>query len=703
MMRVALPLLTLLVVGCSSPRSTTAQSSWPSGFEARPEAAPVLDEGGVAYAIPFTGGFYAPLPQLADLAGDATPDLAVAVGGAAIEVYEAGPDGFRLADPRLGGITPGPWFRFVDADGDGDLDLFTRGAPAQVRYYERTASGLELRADPLRAVDGVPVLVEDSSVPSWGDLDGDGDPDLLAGKADLGTVTHYRHDGVADGVPQYAFTTDTYEDLQIFEGSPTCTGTALHGANATALADLQGGAALDFFWGDFFSERLYFFLNTGTVTDPAFELTSDAYPSGPGTPGGQNAPTFADRDGDGDLDLVVGVLGGLCQTEDTPTDNLVAFENTGTPTAPAFRRESTRVIRSVDVGRRSVPAFADLDGDGDLDLVVGDGNSDSDLTLFLNDGTATAPAFRLADEDWLALEYDFGGYAPAFGDLDADGDLDLLVGALNGRLALLRNTGSATDPQYALEDLRAFGVDSGQYSRPSLGDLDGDGDLDLISGDANGRVALYRNTGTASEPAFETESNGTPTAADVAWLEGLGLPRDIGEESAPDLADVDADGDLDVLIGERTGTVRLFENTGGPSSPAFVEREPLAPRRRTAAPRAVDLFGGGPVIVAGSDAGGLLLWAPTGSSAGEPSPSGEVGLRLEAYPNPSSGRISLRLSEPAAGRYVVQDAIGRTIAQLAGPEWDGTQSGLPVAGGRYWVRFEGEGGESATASVTLLR
>ena len=69
-------------------------------------------------------------------------------------------------------------------------------------------------------------------------------------------------------------------------------------------------------------------------------------------------------------------------------------------------------------------------------------------------------------------KYDFGAYAPVFVDIDNDADLDLFVGGFNGRLAFLRNTGSSTNPVYALEEERFQNIDVGQYIRPSFGDVD---------------------------------------------------------------------------------------------------------------------------------------------------------------------------------------------------------------------------------------
>ena len=146
--------------------------------------------------------------------------------------------------------------------------------------------------------------------------------------------------------------------------------------------------------------------------------------------GDASAPTFADLDNDGDLDLVVGEWDG----------DLLYYENTGTPNQPNFTERTgyANPLGYVDLFGRSIPTFADLDDDGDLDLVMGEW--DGDTHYYENTGTHSQPTFRIRFGDanpLVGVEADEDS-ALTFADLDDDGDLDLVVGEWDGTLILLR-------------------------------------------------------------------------------------------------------------------------------------------------------------------------------------------------------------------------------------------------------------------------
>ncbi len=256
---------------------------------------------------------------------------------------------------------------------------------------------------------------------------------------------------------------------------------------------------------------------------------------GPGT--GANsapAPGLGDLDDDGDLDLMAGHWDGT----------VTGLRNTGTLAVPVWTSEPAWDIP--DLGQSTIPSIGDLDDDGDLDLIIAERNSGRGIA-YQNNGTSASPAWS-RNAGWDIVGAPGSDPKVSLGDLDADGDLDGLQCSHPGGAGCLtvRNTGNATVPVWSLEAPWLTGFNR---PTPELGDLDGDGDLDAMIGDNNGRVHAYRNTGTAQVAAW---------TAHVPWDLVLAGGR---VNSA--LGDLDSDGDLDLLVGEHTvGTTTAYRNIG---------------------------------------------------------------------------------------------------------------------------------------------
>lgn len=605
-------LCTIAGACASAPAGTDTQPGQGDGGQPGPDdggwqrsVAPftVLDENGREYAHPFLGGFDVPRPQFIDIDGDSDLDLFVQersndlihfenTGSAAVPRYEWRSDRYRDIDI-------GEWYRFIDMDGDGDYDMIAEWPYSYVRLYRNAGSAAQPRlvpeADTLRDSQGRAIFADRQNIANAADIDCNGLMDLFIGRVD-GTITRYEETTQADGgVPRFRFVTDRFEGIEIVAA---LSGSTRHGANSMYFADVDGDADLDLFWGDFFEAGVLFIRNQGTCPNPNLRGEPEPLRRADGDTirtSGYNVPILADIDSDGDLDLFVGIIGGAFNPNTTAADNFHFYERTDS----GFALRTTRFLAGIDVGSESTVALADIDGDGDLDMLTGSkidrhAAQRAQLYVFRNDGSAHEPRFSMADTLDLADSYH---YAPAAADLDGDGRVDLLLGTWNDGVLFFTNDGSPQQPQWVQDTTRTIRLTRGSNTTPALVDIDGDGDLDLFVGEASGTLNFYRNTGSAAAPRFELVSD---------EFDGI----DVGRRSHPSFVDLDADGDLDLVVGREEGGGVVFRNDGTRADPRFVRDDALLlPLPPLASPIFTDLDGDGrPELLSGNLSGGVYYF-----------------------------------------------------------------------------------------------
>jgi|GEM_PF-1343335 len=382
---------------------------------------------------------------------------------------------------------------------------------------------------------------------------------------------------------------------------------------------------------------------------------------------GYSVPSFAHWDDDGLPDLIVGEGSGLY------TGRVRVYLNTGSPSAPAFGGYFYAQSEGADL---TVPGGGCLglyprvvywDGDGRKDLLVG--QADGRIRIFLNTATDAEPefdggTFLTFGEPGAKVEMNVGyRAAPTAVDWDSDGVRDLAVGALDGKLHLFINEGTTSEPdfrveQFAQENSSDLVVPSSRLS-PQVLDLDDDGKKDLLAGNTNGQVLLYSNVGTDAAPVF---SGYAPVEADGVPIDLPGTPR-----SRIFVCDWTGDGLHDVLVGAGDGLVRLYQGFD-PTAVAWAGgAEP--PRR-------------------------ALLGSP--------------------YPNPFNPQVTIPfvLSGAQEVSISVYDVEGRLLARLAeGLYGSGSQAlswrglgpdGQVLPSGVYFLRMEGAGVRETT-KLLLLR
>ena len=222
--------------------------------------------------------------------------------------------------------------------------------------------------------------------------------------------------------------------------------------------------------------RIQLYRNDGGGASGDFVFASPDLVGTPIYAGSNVRIALTDIDGDNDLDLFGGQDNG----------RILLFRNTGTAFSPAFTFE-TDFFDSIDVGYQAAPAFADVNGDGEKDLLVGEYNSGVHLFLRTPVGPRQfAAADTLRNTTGTIIKPPGIFFVPGPGDLDGDGDIDLLLGCSNDLFVLVRNIGTSSAPQFVVESADYLPGADLWFRTPALADIDGDGDLDLSSATTRG-------------------------------------------------------------------------------------------------------------------------------------------------------------------------------------------------------------------------
>ncbi len=671
---------------------------------------------------PLTGGINTPQVSKADFNNDGLLDLYIFDRSGNVSIVYLNDGIANQAEytyaPRYAENFPDlvDWVLLRDFNQDGAMDIFTAartpgisGAEVLRGYYEDDElkfapfyfPQFQFNVIPFRLGNGsfTNLYVSSQDLPAIDDIDGDGDLDIISFGVNGGYMEYFTNQSVEDGfgVDSLSFDRETDCFGGVFEdGLSTCVCLPIEaGACCTGLTDLQGdtrhaGSTILTFdndgdgdkevvLGDISFDALTMLENGGSP-DMATMVDQDCnYPSTdvpvdlPSFP----AAFFVDINNDGKRDLLA-APNSPRRVEDF--FNLWYYRNDGTDAAPSFnfQRRDLLTHNTIDMGSGSSPVFVDFDQDGLEDIIVGTNTfyqpfneRDPRLFLYRNTGTATNPAFTLFDEDYLDFSQfasNAWGFAPTFGDLDGDGDLDMVVGYQDGSLFYGENTAGAGNTFQFTITPNYLGIDVGQNSTPTLVDINRDGALDLVIGERNGNLNYLPNIGTPTNPIFQPVHDAAPNNPFFGEVDVAAFGFDIGM-SAPIF--IDFGGSYTLFAGSNLGNIYRYDDIDNNLDGAFnLVDDTYGDNVRVGEESRInmtDIDGDGVLdLLLGNFRGGLNFYQTDlnidGTVGNEDLSEGPA---FQMVPNPANDYVELRMEAFTGELYEIElfDLLGRTVFQ----------------------------------------
>ncbi len=681
----------------------------------------------ISLANPWAGGLNSPQWSAVDLNNDEKLDLYIFERGANVHLtfLNVGNDGESkyVFAPQYAANFPYCefWALLRDYNRDGKMDIFAcaadEGIPG-IKVYTGAFQNNELVFERYEVGDFFDVITVPSSgeltnllvnypdLPAIDDLDGDGDLDVLALNSGISAVHYFENLAIENG-----YTDDTLlfklkdecwgkfaigQLVQSLNLSPSPTECApgfappgeieergnLHGGATLCTFDEDNDGDKELLLGDLLYENVIRAKNSGTPEE-AYVMEQDTfYPSYDNSVELDLFPGcfYLDLDNDGNRDLIVSPN----ETKTAQDVNCAWFyKNVQTDELPVFEQlqKNFLVGGMIDLGSGAAPAFFDYNADGLMDFVVGNGDrytgdfsvKDAFLQLFENTGTPTEPKFELVNANWLnfnqfsSIEQPPYAFSPTFGDMDSDGDLDLLVGERYGTIFFVQNNGGAGNP-VNFGSIQPFWKDIvvGSHSTPFVADLNKDGLPDLVIGERQGNVNFLPNIGAIGNPAFHPDADEAPNNKDFGNVSTRQPGYSTGY-SAPMVLDFPNVSYL--LSGSELGYIEMYvinpDSLAGGTFDVFDETLGGLRLGRETHLSMVNLDGDMflDALIGNSRGGVGLFGSPITIEGTVGSKEALPSLEVNIFPNPAGQQLWVKLPpNTPAFEYKVMNALGQLVA-----------------------------------------
>ncbi|MEO5643452.1 MAG: T9SS type A sorting domain-containing protein [Bacteroidia bacterium] len=635
------------------------------------------------------------------------------------------------------------WALLRDYNCDGKMDIFTCTI-AGFSIYRNTstlASGLQFQLESaIVNTDRSPnsshfignLFVSQVDVPAIRDIDGDGDLDVLTFENGGNKVEYHKNMsieryGICDSIEYITstncwgeFTENATNSLVVFnttcppvpiaqdENSAAEHSTA-HSGSCIECIEVDNDGDQDILLGDLSNPQITFLRNGGTNTYALMDMQDDSFPSydvmldldvyGCGF--------HLDVNNDGKKDIL------FSPNAPNTSENFhssVYYRNTNTNTDVQVTYVQSGFLQDsmLDFGEGTYPVFFDYDNDGDKDLFIGNygyyqtaGPYESKIALLKNTGTSTSPVYTLITRDFANIHANYPsitGMAITFGDLDGDGDKDMIIGDFTGALNYFEKQPGPAD-NFVFITSTYQSIDIGNFAAPQLIDVDRDSKLDLIIGKQSGTISYYHNNGTVNAPVFGlvTTFFGNVRVNQVGYPTGFSTP-----------CMYDDSGNYILIVGSERGWINRYDNIDGNLSGAFTRSDSMYVsiyEGGKLAPAVADVNNDGWYdMVIGNYAGGISLFYGDTTVF-----TGELNLHQTAsfsiFPNPANESVTVSTEKTIYSRqfFIVNDLSGKEILRH---EIFSQQTTIPVAelaAGIYICTLLDENGTAAKNKLIISR
>ncbi len=448
------------------------------------------------------------------------------------------------------------WAKLMDYNNDGKEDIFTYAYGGGIAVYKNTGNattGLKFTkvVEPILSLQDSQysnILVTNVDFPAISDIDSDGDLDILNFWG-LGEYVQFHKNlsmelyGNADSLKferqEFCWgdfkegVSDNKISLNIIcpnkSGKENEENDFKHTGSTMLALDLNGDNLKDLLLGDVDFPGLIALNNGGTINDALMTSTDTLYPSNTNKINlfSFPVPSFLDVNNDNKKDLLVSPF-DVSMTIAENQKSCWLYNNSGTSSSPVFNYSKNNFLQGdmIDLGSGAYPVFYDYDGDGLKDLFISN--------------------FGTRDSSYYSNGFLYSIY-------------------ISG-ISLYKNTGTSVSPQFTLITDDFANIRSRKLIAvyPAFGDIDNDGAAEMIIGKSNGKIDLYENTAAAGQPM-----NMVLSQTDYFGIYVGNTPTQTYPSATPQLFDLDKDLLLDLIIGEKAGTLNFYKNTGSATNPQF--------------------------------------------------------------------------------------------------------------------------------------